>query len=232
MNKFFISDLVIVSLIGLCSCAQWQEQAMTNERPTKKTSGWQTQTLSEDAPFKHDVYVKSMPAEQRWDDLVITNFKKENSQWKISHSNKMSGIVKDSVYALMLNNVGPDYEEFTLSFPPTSFANIKYVSLIAACDGIVPPYIRIDIIDKNGYSTNFKPSSAKIVPSEEFYEYKFNYNTKYIQSWPSSQKVDSSNIVMIKMNFNPPYMTNNTPYSGEVLFKELRLKPFPKKKEN
>jgi hypothetical protein len=222
----------VLLVLGLSSCSQWQEQALTEDGPRRSSLGWQSQKLTEDAPYRHDVYVKSMPAEKRWKNLVITNFTKESSQWKISHSNKMSGQVKDSSFALLLNNVGPDYEEFTISFPPTSFSNIKYVSLIAACDGIVPVYIRMDIIDKNGYATNFKPSSAKIVPSDGFYEYKFNYNQKYIQSWPTSQKVDSSNIVMIKMNFNPPYMTNSTPYTGTLEFKELRLKPFPIKKEN
>ena len=192
-------------------------------------SQWQNQVLSVDAPEKHNAYVVPVPAEKRWNNGVITDFSKESSQWKISHPSKIGGTQKDSVWALLLNNVGTEYEDLSLTFPPTSFANIKHLSLFAAADGFVPVSIRMDITDKNGFSTNFKLSTVKIVPSEGFYEYKFNYNGKYIQSWPTSQKVDSSNIVMIKMNFNPPTSTNSSPYTGELQFKKLTFKTFPPK---
>ncbi len=208
MIKKILNITIIV--LGLQSCTQWINQTLVPERPVN-----------------HAEYVKPIPAEQRWKNLVITDFSKQSFNWRISHPAKMAAKLQDSVWAVNMNNVGPDYEEITMSFPPTDFTNVKNVILTAAADGYIPPYIRFDITDKNGFSTNFKVTLIKVVPSDGFYDYKLNFNGKYIQSWPSMQKVDSSNIVQIKMNINPPHATKN-PYTGQIQFRSMKIVPFRK----
>lgn len=211
MNNKIFKILLSITAFGVISCSQWQNQ-----------------TLSSEKPINHSELAKSIPAEERWKNGVICDFSKQSSSWKISHPAKMSGTVKDSVWSVFMSNVGPDYEEITMSFPPTDFSNVKYVMLSAAADGYIAPAIRFDITDKNGFSTNYKLTMCKVVPSEGFYDYKLNYNGKYTQSWPTMQKVDSSNIVQIKMNINPPTSTSK-PYSGNIYFKSLKIVKFPAK---
>lgn len=140
-------------------------------------------------------------------------------RWEVSHSN--IGLQRlDGNLTVNLKNVGKDWEMLTLKFAPIDFTETPVLLVKATCTGTDSAKVRIDLVDEDGLSTNFKPQE-NYIRLGEIKEYKFDFADKWIMNWPYRADVNPKRIVEIKFNFNG----GGPNYSGRVHIEEIKAVP-------
>ncbi len=100
-------------------------------------------------------------------------------------------------------SIGPKYTPFGREFNLWDMKEANVLKVRMRAEGTTPPLIGISLKDVNGFDTNADRPKAKVKISSEYIDYYFNYNEKWQQSYPNSQKVDETMIASIMFFINP-----------------------------
>jgi hypothetical protein len=135
-----------------------------------------------------------------------------------SHDNIIIG-KSGNAMIVELNNVGADWEQVSIKFTPLDFTVAPYLILKARLDLKSPDSLklRIDLIDENGYMTNYTPQEKYIRRKTESKAYKYTFAGNWVQNWPFRIDVNPKRITEIRINFNG----GGPNYSGRVYIEEL-----------
>ncbi len=183
--------------------------------------GMQTVTLTEDLPLAHQdsatMNAPTLPV-LNFKNGVFYNEKTDISKWVASHGNLSVG--KDAgTLSVNLKNVGTDWEQLSIKFQPLNFtdAPILLVKAHVAIGSKDSLKIRIDLIDEDGFMTNYVPQERYIRSRPESKVYKFTYAGNWVQNWPTRKDVNPKSIVEIRINFNG----GGPNYTGKLLIDEI-----------
>lgn len=150
---------------------------------------------------------------------VLDDFTSSTRGWRVTHPNAMSLEKIDGNMVVTAEGVGPNWEYLIKSFKPMDFSEAKTVVVRAKIDGWKVPYIRMDLLDKNGVQTNAKLTICKLAPRTDYQDYVFRFGGKFNQNWPYKASVDSTQISQIQIAINE----GSTPYTGTIYIDEVRV---------
>ncbi len=184
-------------------------------------TGFQTVSLTQELPLAHqDSATMNAPT------LPVMNFNKgvfldqytDISKWEASHSNMSVGKSGTSL-VVELKGVGGEWEQLSRKFQPLDFSEAPYLLVKARVDVNSKDSLkmRIDLIDEDGYATNFVPQERYIRSRGDFKVYKFSYAGNWVQNWPARKDVNAKSISEIKINFSG----GGPNYSGKLFIEEI-----------
>lgn len=150
---------------------------------------------------------------------LIDDFDNSIRGWKVTHPNSISLERNNGVMLVTADGVGPNYEYLIKTFKPLDFSEAKTVVVRAKIDGWKVPYLRMDLIDKNGVQTNAKLTICKLAPRTDYQDYIFRFNGKFNQNWPYKAPVDSTQISKIQIAINE----GSTPYTGTIYIDQVKI---------
>lgn len=195
-------------------------------------AGFQTVTLTEELPLAHQdsatMNAPTLPV-MSFDNGVFLDSKTDISKWEASHGNMSVGR-SGTALAVGLKSVGTDWEQLSRKFQPLNFSETPYLLVKARIDVGSKDSLkmRIDLIDENGYSTNYVPQERYIRSRPDMKVYKFVYAGNWVQNWPARKDVDPKSIVEIKINFNG----GGPNYTGKLFIEEIIASDGKKKDAN
>lgn len=188
----------------LISCAGFQDASLTSDTPLLQ--------------YDSIDYVKPAPAVISINNGVFYDSKTDLSKWETSHGN-LSIMKKDSAMVVNLSQVGADWEMLRLKFLPRDFTGYSTIVLYAKATSKDTCNLRLDLADDQGRYTNYVPQVQKIIPSEEYREYKFVFGPNYIQNWPVRANVDKTKVSELRVNFNG----GGPNYTGRIFIREIKV---------
>jgi hypothetical protein len=184
-------------------------------------TGFQTVTLTEDLPLAHqDSATMNAPTKpvMNFNNGIFYNSKTDISKWVASHGNMSVG-KESGALAINLKGVGTDWEQLSIKFPPLNFNDAPYLLVKARVDvgNKDSLKIRIDLIDEDGFMTNYAPQERYIRSRADAKVYKFVYAGNWVQNWPTRKDVNPKSITEIRINFNG----GGPNYTGKLLIEEI-----------
>ena len=196
--------IYILILLVFSACAEFQVATLTQELPLVHLD-----SATMNAP--------SLPV-MNFNNGVFYDQKSDISKWESSHGNISLGKTKNALM-VDLKEVGADWEQLSCQFQSVNFSEAPYLLVKARIDANSPDSLklRIDLIDDEGYATNYIPQERYIRSRPEMKIYKFNYMGNWTQNWPSRKEVNSKNIVEMRINFNG----GGPNYSGKLFIEEI-----------
>lgn len=152
---------------------------------------------------------------------ALFDFSDGVSGWWSANSITVSAedVDANDVMKLQLDECGPGWEgigykfNYSIDFSKTPVLKVRMKSTAAG-------KLRIDINDAKDYSTNAAPLLIDFNATEEYVDLFYNYTDHFMQSWPTSQEVDATQIRSIKFHVNPP---DNPSFSGTILIDDIVL---------
>lgn len=128
---------------------------------------------------------------------------------------------EDGVLKLAAENVGPKYEAFGRGFASINGLHANKLRVRARIDGEVPPELRIDLKDPDGYTTNARPATMRILPTPngEFRDYTFRFKDRWLQTYPDMHDVDGERIVEFVCFING----GKAPFTGNLYIDEIEF---------
>lgn len=150
---------------------------------------------------------------------LVDDFKKGNEAWWVSDGFKKS--MSDSGIVFEANNCGPKYEAFGRGFPTMNVYNANQLRVRARIEGEIPPELRIDLKDPNGITTNARPATNRIYPTEDgaYKDYIFRFKDRFLQTYPNTKKVDGQRIVEMVCFIN----AGKAPWTGKIHIKKVEF---------
>jgi hypothetical protein len=184
-------------------------------------AGFQTVTLTQEQPLAHQdsatMNAPTLPV-MNFNNGIFLDSKTDLSKWEASHANMSVGRSGTSL-AVELKGVGNEWEQLSRKFEALNFTDAPYLLVKARIDVGSKDSLkmRIDLIDENGYATNYVPQERYIRSRPDVKVYKFAYAGNWVQNWPSRKDVDAKSIVEIKINFNG----GGPNYTGKLFIEEI-----------
>lgn len=197
-------NLYILFFVLLSSCAGFQDTSLIQDKPLVQIDSAER-------------FAPAIPI-LRFNNGIFYNRDTDLSKWEASHNN-ISVARKGSAMEIDLKDVGVDWEQLSLKFKPIDFTEAQILVIKARVDQNSKDSLkmRIDLIDEDGMMTNYNLSEAYIRSRSEFKTYKFNYNGKWTQGWPTRGVVNPKRIVEIRINFNG----GGPNYTGKLFIDEI-----------
>jgi hypothetical protein len=137
----------------------------------------------------------------------------EGVEWKTNSLYEISYVGEDMI--VNCNGTGIRYERFEKEIATTKASKLSFV---AKYEGNMPPYIRFDLTDANGFVTNRKPGMVRLQQGG-YKLYTIDFSDRARQSYPSQTDVDLARIVKIDGLVNPAFM----PFEGTIFIKSIEL---------
>lgn len=137
-------------------------------------------------------------------DQVLFDFREGLNGWWADKKYNMA--MQGTAMKITSNGAGPKYAPFGVDLPePMNFSNTPVIKVkIRLPEGEKPPVMRLDLRDVNSHFTNSAPASNMLkVSGEEYYDYYFDLNHKWSQSYPSNALVDNTQIDRLQFFINP-----------------------------
>ncbi|MCU0415781.1 MAG: hypothetical protein MUE33_01230 [Cytophagaceae bacterium] len=198
-------SVVLIVLLTACRSVQWSD--------VSSSSFDSIAIISDSIPTQQSIPVHSYHGGILYaDSLVLDN-------WHSSHNNILIGKKKGEMVVL-LRNVGVDYEMVFSRFRPLDMSSIDGIYVNARVLGSDTVRIRMDLKDSDGYVTNNNPQEHKILPSDTYKEYFFEFKNHWMQNWPTRHEVNTKQIVEMYFNFNGG--GPNT--EATILIKDIKVK--------
>ncbi len=133
---------------------------------------------------------------------VLDDFSGEIYSWWIGNDQLVISKKGDTL-KVIAKAVGPKYTPFGKEFNLMDMKDAPVLKVRMRAEGTTPPLVGISLKDVNAYDTNADRPSAKVMISNTYKDYYFNYNEKWRQSYPNIQKVDETMIREIMFFINP-----------------------------
>ena len=192
-------------------------------------AGFQTASLTEDLPLAHqDSATMNAPTKSvlSFNNGILLDKSTDISKWDASHANLSIG-KSDASVVVDLKGVGTDWEQLSRKFIPLDFSEAPFLLVKARVDinSKDSLKIRIDLIDEDGYATNYVPQEKYIRAKPESKYYKFVYAGNWVQNWPARKDVNAKSIVEVKINFSG----GGPNYSGKLFIDEISASDGKKK---
>ncbi len=184
-------------------------------------AGLQNATLTEDQPLAHQdsatMNAPTLPV-MKFNKGVLLDNTTDISKWEASHATISVGKTSTSL-SVDLKAVGGDWEQLSRKFLPLDFSEAPFILVKARVDVKSKDSlkIRIDLIDEDGYATNYVPQERYIRSRVDAKVYKFVYAGNWVQNYPSRKDVNPKSIVEIKINFSG----GGPNYTGKVFIDEI-----------
>lgn len=137
-------------------------------------------------------------------DQILFDFREGLDGWWADKKYNMA--LQGTAMKITSNGAGPKYAPFGVDLAePMNFANTPVIRVkIRLPESAKPPIMRLDLRDGNGHFTNAAPVTNTLkVSGEAFYEYYFDVNHKWAQSYPSNANVDNTQIDRLQFFINP-----------------------------
>ncbi|MFN6943518.1 MAG: metallophosphoesterase [Cytophagaceae bacterium] len=153
--------------------------------------------------------------------ITIDDFSDPELLGWVPGSSKIVITPVDGTLKVEATDVGPGYEGFGKVFFPLNMSTFTVINLkIKVPEGTVPPRIRMDVRDNNGYESNSMP--IRVIPTVdgEFHTYRFNFNNRFFSSWPTAQVLNPEKIVRIYFFINDG---PNNPWTGTFYLDDIYL---------
>ena len=127
----------------------------------------------------------------------------------------------DSTLKLEAENVGPKYEAFGRGFATINALHAYKLRVRARVEGEAAPELRIDLKDPDGYTTNSRPATNRILPSApgQFRDYIFRFKDRWLQTYPDMKDVDGERIVEFVCFLN----AGKAPFTGTIYIDEIEF---------
>ncbi len=149
---------------------------------------------------------------------VISDFEKDTKGWYSEHNNVFIA-KKGGALAVKGDNVGPGWEQLHYRFKePVDFSETQNLIVKARKTGSGLAYLRVELIDAKGHTTNQRVVAMRIVPSEEYIEYKLIFEGAFAQNYPNKATVDIKDIRAIKIFING----GSSPLKGTIFIDEIK----------
>lgn len=149
---------------------------------------------------------------------IISDFEKDIKGWYSEHGNVFIA-KKGGALAVKGDNVGPGWEQLHYRFKePVDFSETQNLIVKARKTGNGLAYLRVELIDGKGHSTNKRVVAMRIVPSEEYMEYKLVFEGAFAQNYPNKAPVDITDIRAIMIYING----GSSPLKGTIFIDEIK----------
>lgn len=152
---------------------------------------------------------------------LIESFNGDINNWWTGEGGRYVVETSGGALKVQAKKVGPRYDAFGSPYPNLDFRGGVALRVRARSEGAKAPLLRIDLRDANGFTSNAKPVTNRIMPSDKFTDYYFVYGAKLKQAWPDERVMDPSSINQLTFFLNP----GSTPYTGTVYIDEVRAVP-------
>jgi hypothetical protein len=197
MNKLF--KIYFLLILMMTSCVAHFQNPVIND---------QAQLALQEMPEK------GIPV-MKYHDGILEDFSYDNSRWS-TWSDKLILLQEKGSLKVEAKQAGPDYSNLSFKFPTADFSQATVIRIAAKAEGKPMPVLKVVLKDVNGKEANALASSDTVKSSEWKYYY-FNFKNKWLQSWPKSDKVDSTAIseMLIFINSGGPEFSG-TLYIDEV----------------
>jgi hypothetical protein len=206
---------LIILVLVICGCVGFENASLTTDVPLAHQD---SATMNATAPLA-----------VQFNQGYFYNASTDLSKWDVSHGNMFLG-KKNGALVLDLKGVGADWEQMSRKFSAQDFSESPYLLVKARVEpgGQDSLKIRIDLIDEDGFSTNYVPQERYIRTRADSKWYKFVFAGNWVQNWPSRKDVNSKKITEIKINFNG----GGPNYSGKLIIDEIMVSDGKKKSMN
>ncbi len=137
-------------------------------------------------------------------DQILFDFREGLDGWWADRKYNMA--MQGTAMKITSNGAGPKYAPFGVDLAEAmNFSNTPVLRVkIRMPESSTPPVMRLDLRDVNGNFTNAAPASNTIkVSGENYYEYFFDLNHKWSQTYPSNANVDNTQIDRLQFFINP-----------------------------
>lgn len=151
----------------------------------------------------------------------ITSFDQDQGKdWWVSDGFKKSFIAEDTALKFEATNVGPAWNAFGTGLPKTmNVVNANKLHVWAKIDGDVPPEVRIDLKDPDGFTTNARPSTVRVFPGTEYKKYTFRFKDRFLQTYPDRHDVDGRRMTEMVCFING----GKAPWTGNLYIKKMEF---------
>lgn len=145
----------------------------------------------------------------------------ENSKIDKWWANGYKLSVVDGKLKIDAENVGPRYEAFGRGFATINGLHANKLRVKARVEGEAAPELRIDLKDPDGYTTNARPATMRILPGPpgQFRDYTFRFEDRWLQTYPDMHDVDGERIVEFVCFING----GKAPFTGTVYIEEIEF---------
>lgn len=136
--------------------------------------------------------------------IIIDDFTDPNLLAWVPGSSKITLQHHEGALLVTADSVGANYEGFGKTFSALDMSKYSVITMrIKVADSLVPPRIRMDIRDNNGYDSNRFPVIVTADTTGEYITYRFDYTGRFSQSYPKLVGLDSKKIVRMYFFINP-----------------------------
>lgn len=151
-------------------------------------------------------------------DQILFDFREGLNGWWADRKYNMS--LQGTAMKIMVNGAGPKYAPFGVDLSePMNFENAPVIRVkVRLPESSKPPVMRLDLRDANGKFANAAPATNTLkVSGEDYYEYFFDLNHKWKQSYPNNADVDPTQIDRLQFFINP----GGDEYYGSLFIDEI-----------
>lgn len=126
---------------------------------------------------------------------IIESFNGDIDNWWVGEGGRYSLETQSGALKVIARKVGPRYDAFGRPFNGLDFTGAGIALRVRArSEGEKTPVLRIDVKDANGYVSNGKPITNRIVKSDKFTDYYFKFDHKLMQKYPTEAALDAKAI--------------------------------------
>jgi hypothetical protein len=149
---------------------------------------------------------------------IIDDFGGEIWSWWVGND-QLALSRKGDTLKVVAKSVGPKYTPFGKEFSLLDMSEAPVLKVRMRAEGANPPLVGISLKDVDAYDTNSDRPKAKVKISQEYSDYYFNYEGKWKQTYPNSQKVDETMIREIMFFINP----GGAEWTGTLYVDDIRV---------
>ena len=154
-------------------------------------------------------------------DGVVESFNGDIDNWWVGEGGRFALEKQGGALKAIAKKVGPKYDAFGRPFNGLDFTGAVALRVRARSEGEKSPVLRIDLKDANGYVSNGKPITNRIVQSDKFTDYYFKFDHKLLQKYPEEKALDPKGIKEILFFVNG----GGSPYTGTLFIDEVKAVP-------
>ncbi|MBC7389886.1 MAG: hypothetical protein H7329_11780 [Opitutaceae bacterium] len=152
---------------------------------------------------------------------VLESFNGDIDNWWTGEGGRFALEKQGGALKINAHKVGPKWDAFGRPYNNLDLTGGYALKVKARSEGEKSPVLRIDFKDANGYVSNGKPVTNRIVRGTDFTDYYFRFDHKLRQTFPDEKTLDAKAIKEILFFING----GGSSYTGTVFIDEIKVVP-------